>query len=105
MLDLVQQQVSVSEKHLAEYTQAHLEQLKQERAYIVQSLQEIAQEMSFLPQKWVAEQMIRHQTKISGSLVEEVNRLVESKNISHHLRTFQSGPLDSATTPDIAYTP
>ncbi len=99
MLDLIQQQVSVSERHLEEYTQAHVEQLKQERLNTLQGLQEINQEMTFLPQKWVAEQMIRHQTKISGALVEEVNRLVESKNISHHLRTFQSGPLDVAIAP------
>lgn len=99
MLDLIQQQVSVSEKHLQDYTQAHIEQIVQEREFLQQTLRDINQQMSSLPGRWVSEQMIKHQSMINGAIVEEVSKLVETKNISHHLETVQSAPLDRATAP------
>ncbi len=99
MLDLIQQQVSVSEKHLQDYTKAHIEQLKQERGFISDAVQEINQQMTILPHKWAAEQMIHHQAKVSQAIVEEITKLVETKNISGHLETVQSSPLDLAVSP------
>ncbi|MDP1836128.1 MAG: hypothetical protein Q8K75_09440 [Chlamydiales bacterium] len=96
MLDLTHQQVSVLEKHLQDYTSSHIDQLKEQRGFLNQCLKDIHQQMSSLPLKWGAEQMIKHQAKINGSIVEEVTKLVETKNISHHLETIQSSPLDLA---------
>lgn len=99
MLDLIQQQVSVLEKHLQDYTLSHVEQLKQQRELLNQLLQDINQQMASLPFRWGSEQMIKHQAKISGAIMEEVSKLVETKNIAHHLETIQSSPLDFAVPP------
>lgn len=99
MLDLIQQQVSILEKHLQEYAEGHVEQLKQKRSFLQQYLRDIREQMSSLPYKWGAEQMIKYQAKINGAIVEEVSKLVETKNIAHHLETIQSSPIDVAATP------
>jgi tyrosine-protein kinase Etk/Wzc len=96
MLDLTHQQVSVLEKHLQDYTDSHIDQLREQRGFLSQFLKDINKQMSSLPLKWGAEQMIKHQAKINGSIVEEVSKLVETKNIAHHLETIQSSPLDLA---------
>ena len=99
MLDLIQQQVSICEKHLEDFRQGLIEQLKQEKSYLTNLVREINQQMANLPQKWVAEQVIKHQATVNRAIVEEVSKLVETKNISHHLEMVQSGPLDHATPP------
>lgn len=105
MLDLVQQQVSLSSRHLDDYLNAHIDQLKGERELIVQTVREINQEMARLPQKWAAEQIIKQQSLTGSKVVEEVSRLVETKNIGHNIDIVQSGPLDVSTPPLLPHPP
>ncbi len=99
MLDLIQQKVSVSAKHLEDYAQAHIDQLEYERGFISSVLEDIDKKLAVLPAYWATEEMIKYQTVVNKSIVEEVSKLVETKNISHNLETVLSGPVDHAVSP------
>lgn len=97
--DLIQQQVSVAEKHISDYLLARIDSLRIEQELIEQTQAELREQMALLPARWVSEQMIAQRLKLNKALVEEVARLIESKNIAHNLETIQSGPIDRATAP------
>lgn len=99
MLSLIEQQISVTDRHLQDLVASHIEQLEQQKRFLTDVMQDINRQMSLLPQKWVADKMIKHQAKISSMIVEEVSKLVETKNISFHLEAIESAPLDVASTP------
>jgi len=98
-LELIHQHISVLEKNLHDYIATRLENLKQERFLIEQHMKELHQEMAALPQRWVAEKMIEQNLEINELIVQEVAKMVESKNISHRLELIQSAPVDLAITP------
>lgn len=98
-LELVKQQITLLEKSLQDFAEARLENLKQEKEAIQEHLKQIHNEMALLPQRWVAEQMIDQQVKINQLIVEEIAKLVESKNITHNLEVIQSSPIDKAISP------
>lgn len=98
-LALTHQQISILEKHLTDYFKTRLKDLKQEREIIVQHQGELRAEMAALPTKWVAETLINQQVEMNKRMVEEVSRLVESKNISNNLEMVQSAPLDPLNIP------
>lgn len=95
-LELIHQQISLLEKNLIEYVQSRLANLEQERSIVEQHLKEIQQELSELPKKWVAEQLINQQVETNQSLLKEIAKIVESKNISNNLEIIQSAPIDLA---------
>lgn len=98
-LSLIQQQISILENQIKEYITGTLENLNQEKQLIEKNLAELRIEMSSFPQKWAAEQLIDQQMEINKSLVEEISKLVESKNISNNLEKLQSSPVDRAIAP------
>lgn len=97
--DLIQQQVGVAEKHLSDYLLARIDSLQIEQGLIEQTQAELRQQMALLPARWVSEQIIAQRLRLNKALVEEVAKLVESKNIANNLETIQSGPIDRATAP------
>lgn len=99
LLDLIQQQVSVSEKHLSDYLLARVDHLQNEKILIDQTLGELRQQMALLPSRWASEQIVNQRLKLNKTMVEEVAKLVESKNISNNLETIQSGPVDRSLPP------
>lgn len=99
ILELTHQHISVLEKNLHDYIETRLENLKQERAIFEQHLKELHQEMASLPKRWVNEKMIEQSLQINELIVQEVAKMVESKNISHKLELIQSAPVDLATLP------
>lgn len=99
MLELIHQRIFLFEKNLGDYIRTRLDNLKQERTIIQEHLEELHQEMSNLPIRWVAEQLIEQNVEINQTIVEEIAKMVESKNISHKLELIQSAPIDIATPP------
>lgn len=99
VLDLIQQQKSILVNQLAEAVAAQKQRLKQEKNLISRQTAKIQKELNQLPKKWASEKLIEHQIDMNARMVEELTKLVESKNISSNLEIAQSAPLDLATPP------
>lgn len=97
-LELIQQKVSILEKQLSDSIETHISNLKEERKLIAEHHLDLKHEMATLPQKWATEKMIEHQLKMNTTMVEEVTKLVESKNIATNLEIIQSAPVDLAVS-------
>jgi uncharacterized protein involved in exopolysaccharide biosynthesis len=95
-LGLIRQQTTILEKQLSDSIRTHIRNLQEERKLISENEEELKQEMSALPQKWASEKMIEQQLKLNAAMVEEVTKLVESKNITSNLEMIQSAPIDAA---------
>lgn len=98
-LALIQERISILENQMAEYISKRLMSLKRERGLYENILEEFKKEMSLLPHKWVTEKLIYQQMEINQNMVEEISRLVESKNITNNLETIQSTPIDLPILP------
>jgi uncharacterized protein involved in exopolysaccharide biosynthesis len=98
-LELIHQSILILEKNLQDYLQSRLENLQQERVLIQRHLENIHSEMALLPQKWVSEKLLTEEVETNQKIVEEIAKLVESKNISHNLDVIQSAPIDAALPP------
>lgn len=98
-LELIHQRISLLEKNLQDYLTSRLFNLQQERILIKRHLESIHAEMALLPQKWVSEKLLMQEVETNQRIVEEIVKLVESKNISHKLELIQSAPVDIALTP------
>jgi tyrosine-protein kinase Etk/Wzc len=98
-LALIQERISILENQMAEYLAKRLTSLKRERVLYEDILEEFRKEMALLPHKWVNEKLINQQMEINQSMVEEISRLVESKNITNNLETIQSTPIDLPLLP------
>lgn len=94
--ELINQQISILEKHLGDYVKTRLMNLKQERSLLDEHLQQLQGQMKRLPKKWASEQLIKQKIQLNRGIMEEVTKLVETKNITHHLESIQSAPLDIA---------
>jgi len=98
MLELVQEKISVLEKHIHDFIEAQIVSLRQQKELALDTMNEINQNMASLPDKWLSEQLMKQNVNLNKAIVEELTRLVENKNISHNLELIQSAPLDSAWT-------
>lgn len=98
-LSLVREEISVLDQHLRDHISARIKALLQEQTILETHQQQVKKEMALLPQKWVGEKMIEQQMDINKKMVEEVTKLVESKNIARNLELIQSAPLDAAYAP------
>lgn len=99
ILGLIQAEISVLQENLAEQVKTRINNRLQEQSVIQEHQKELQLEMAKLPNKWVSEQMIDQQTEVNTKIVEEITRLVESKNIATNLELIQSAPVDLATVP------
>jgi tyrosine-protein kinase Etk/Wzc len=99
MVELINQELSVLEKHLEDYFSTQATNLRQEHSLIENQLQELQQTMLILPRKWVSEQILELRLEGNKELVKEVTKLVESKNLNKNLEVVQSAPIDVAVPP------
>lgn len=97
--ELIQMRLTVLQKHLDEYVLSRLSNLEQEQQVIQHRQSDLRDQMANLPVKLIEKKMIDHQIAIDRMMIEEVMKLVESKNISSHLEVMQSAPLDAALAP------
>lgn len=98
-LSLIQEQISLLENQMTEQISRRLASLKLEKALYDQNLAELRTEMATLPRKWVSEQLIKQQMEINQNMIEEISKLVESKNLTSNLEKIQSAPVDLPITP------
>ncbi len=105
MLELIHEKISVLENHIADYILAEINSLKQQKTLILDTMNEINQNMATLPDKWLSEQLMKQNVDLNKAIVEELTRLVESKNISHNLQLIESAPLDLAWTKPLPRSP
>src|SRR5262249_41673901 len=98
-LELIHQKISVLQKHLNAYISSRISNLKQEKSSIELQQQALKQEMGKLPNKWASEQLVELHLEMTQKLIEEIAKLVESKNISTNLDVTQSAPLDKSLSP------
>jgi uncharacterized protein involved in exopolysaccharide biosynthesis len=98
-LELIHQRISLLEKNLQDYLKSRLENLEHDRHLIKKQLESVHSEMALLPQKWVSEQILTQEMEINHRIVEEIAKLVESRNIAHNLEVIQSAPVDQALPP------
>jgi tyrosine-protein kinase Etk/Wzc len=98
-LELIHQKVSVLEKHLNDYISSRIINFKQEKSSLEQQRLSLKQEMEKMPNKWASEKLIDLHLEMSQKMIEELSKLVESKNIATHLDVTQSAPLDKALPP------
>lgn len=95
-LELISQQLSISEQYIRDYLSTRIHSLEQERSLIEKQMAKLQDTMAALPKKWVGEQLIKLRLQQNTKMVEEISKLVETKNITHNLEVIQSGPLDEA---------
>lgn len=98
-LQLTHQEISVLREHLADLNKKRIEFLTQERETLLQHQKELQQEIAKWPTQWVSEMLIEQQMDINKRMVEEVTKLVESRNISSNIEVIQSTPVDVAMPP------
>ena len=98
-IELIHRQISLLENTLKDYLESRLENLRQERVLIKEHLKQIRGEMTSLPKKWMAEKLIQHEVDSNHLIVEEIAKMVESRNISHNLEVIQSEPIDLSIPP------
>lgn len=96
---LIQQQISLLEKHLADYIDSRLIDLDNESEVIAQHQRDLNEKMATLPIKWSDEHMIRQQMDLNQSVAGEVSRLIETKNLVSNLELNRSSPMDTAFAP------
>jgi uncharacterized protein involved in exopolysaccharide biosynthesis len=99
ILLLVQEQIAILEQRIRECCQHHLDTLKQEKQLLEKNLSDLKVQMAALPQKWTAERAVNQQIDLNRNMMEEIAKLVETKNISNNLEILQSGPIDSPVVP------
>lgn len=98
-LELIHQRISLLENNLQDYLKSRRDNLQQEEHLIKRHLENIHAQMAFLPQKWVSEKLVNQEVETNRRIVEEIIKLVESKNISHKLEVVQSAPVDLSIPP------
>ncbi len=98
-LSLLHEQISLLENQTKKYIANAIDNLKQEQKLLQDNLKELRLEMAAFPHKWAAERLIEQQMEINKTMVEEISKLVESKNISNNLEKIQSAPLDMPIIP------
>ncbi len=95
-VEALHREISIHEEHVKDFINDKIAYLQLERRVIEGHQKDLQREMSLLPSRWISGKMIDHQMELNKRMVEEVTRLVESKNIESNLQVIQSAPLDHA---------
>ncbi|MBA3815385.1 MAG: hypothetical protein H0X29_02490 [Parachlamydiaceae bacterium] len=98
-LALILEQISILENQMADYITRRLSVLEHEKDLYDHNLVNLRAEMASLPQKWVAEQMIQQKMEINQNMIEQISKLVESKNLASNLERTQSTSVDLPIIP------
>jgi hypothetical protein len=98
-LELIQQRISILENHMKDYIEERLQNLQQEQSVIEQHQLDLQQKTAQMPEQWVAGKLIDQHLEIGKKMVEEITKLVESKNISSNIDLSQSAPVDRSIPP------
>ncbi len=97
--NLTQQQIQILKKNLNDYLSSRMESLKEEKELLNNYLKQLNAKISAIREKLISELLIDQHIELTQQMVEELTKLVESKNISSNLELIQSAPVDSAVPP------
>lgn len=95
--ELLQQEIALIEKNLADYLSNRIQNLKQEKLAIEHQQISLRKTMQKMPEKWAAEKLVDQQLETNRKMIEEIAKIVESKNIALNIDLSQSAPIDHAT--------
>jgi len=98
-LELLQQKISILEKHLGDYTLSRVNNLKHEQDVIAQQQDDLWKEMEKIPQQWAEEKLLDLHLQKNQALLQQIGSMIESKNIAGHIDVTLSAPLDKALVP------
>lgn len=98
-LDQIQQRNAVLKQQIGDYLERRMHDFRHEKNTLAEQQQYIQSQMQQMPHKWASEKLMDMHLEMSGKMVEEITKLVETKNISSHIDTTQSSPLDKALAP------
>ncbi len=99
ILNLLDKQIVLAQKKIKEGIQTRLSSIQEEEKQQQLHMGHINKEMSGQPEKWMHEEMVKQNMDLNKVVIEEISRLVETKNISHHLDMIRSEPLMLAEPP------
>lgn len=97
--DLTRQQIDILKKHLGDYLQARLENLQHEKELLNNYLKQLDDKIQMIGEKLINELLVDQHIELTQTMVEELTKLVESKNISSNMELIQSAPVDIAVPP------
>ncbi len=97
--DLTRQQIEILKKHLGDYLQARLENLQHEKDLLNNYLKQLDAKIQTIGEKLINELLVDQHIELTQTMVEELTKLVESKNISSNMELIQSAPVDIAKPP------
>ena len=98
-LDSSKQKGSILDASLDNIIQTRLESLYNEKKVLMAQNQSLINRMSNAPNTWVRQKALETKTEVNKSLLEEVSRLVETKNVQSNISLIDSRPLDFAYPP------
>jgi len=96
---LTNEQMTILESQIKQHIFHATEGLKDEQKILKQHLSELKIDMTKFPQKWVAERLIEQKMTANHHLMEEMVKLVETKNVNDNLEIVKSTPIDMPITP------
>jgi hypothetical protein len=98
-LDNSKQKGSILNASLDNIIQTRLESLTNEKKILVSQNKKLTQRMILAPNTWVKQKSLEAKTEINKSLLEEVSKLVETKNVQSNISLINSRPLEIAFQP------
>lgn len=99
MLDMSHREIALLEKQLQDYLSQSLSHIETEKNMLKDNQEALKGKLTFIPEKWIEEQLLEQHLLRNQKNVENVTAWVESKNINNNLELIQSAPLDFASTP------
>lgn len=96
-LNSCKQQNSILDASLDNFVQTRLETLEKEKNHLLKQVNSIKEKMSFTPFRWARQQSLKVKTEVNRAILEEVSKLVESKNVESNLSVVESKPLEKAS--------
>jgi hypothetical protein len=99
MLQQLQQQISLAERHINDYLAVMIEGLGHEQQSILQQQEELKQELGKMPNQWITEKLLALHLSTNGTILEQISSLIETKNIADNFDTTLSAPFDPAKMP------
>ncbi len=104
-MDLLDQRMAFLNQHLSDYIKGRMQNFQQEIATLEQQQKTIKTRMEDMPSQWASNKLIDLHLEMSSKMVEEITKLVETKNISSHMELTQSSPLDASVPPLLPINP
>lgn len=98
-LSLIYEQISILENQIKKYIVSAQESMKDEQQVLQMNLSDIKMDMSNFPQKWAAERIIDQKLALNRGMMEELVKLVKTKDINNNLDMIRTLPVDSPLVP------